>query len=203
MRLFDHTLDAVAPLRTHDDEAMVQVVAGDTGALAPLFDRHKVRLFGFLYHLVGDRGLAEDLLGETFLRVYRCRERYRVGSGFTPWLFTIARNLAIGEMRRRSALKRIRERLLRQAAVDPEGWDPERQELQERVRQALQSLPEEQRSALVLKEYLEMDYQEISQVLRCTEQAARARAYRGRASLRKVLQDWWNEDHPPVDRVGA
>ncbi|MGV3724616.1 MAG: RNA polymerase sigma factor [Actinomycetota bacterium] len=197
MRLFDHTLEAVAPLRTHDDEAMLQVVAGDTSALAPLFDRHKARLFGFLYHLVGDRGLAEDLLGETFLRVYRCRERYRPGSGFTPWLFTIARNLAIGEMRRRSALKRIRERLLRQAALCPEGWEPERQELQERVRQALQTLPEEQRSALVLKEYLEMDYQEIGQVLRCSEQAARARAYRGRASLRKALQGWWDAEQGP------
>jgi RNA polymerase sigma-70 factor (ECF subfamily) len=185
-------MDAAVPLSS-DDEAMRRICAGDNAALAPLFDRHKVRLFGFLYHLVGDRSLAEDLLGETFLRVYRSRTRYRAGSGFVPWLFTIARNLAIGELRRRSTLKRIQERLLRQAAVDPEGWSPEQDEMQEQVRQALHRLPEDQRSALVMKEYLEMDYAEVAQVLGCTEQAARARAYRARNTLRGALQGWWEE----------
>lgn len=191
MRLSDHSVDALTTLRSHDDEAMQQIVAGDSAALASLFDRHKVRLFGFLYHLVGDRGLAEDLLSETFLRVYRNRGRYRIGSGFVPWLFTIARNLAIGEMRRRSALQRVRERLLRQASLTEDGWDPVRDELQERVRQALQRLPEDQRSALVLREYLELEYAEIARILGCTEQAARARSYRGRVALRKVLLSWW------------
>ncbi|MCC2667604.1 MAG: polymerase, sigma-24 subunit, subfamily [Armatimonadetes bacterium] len=183
-------MDAAVTL-SPDDEAMRRIVAGDNAALAPLFDRHKVRLFGFLYHLVGDRSLAEDLLGETFLRVYRGRARYRAGTGFVPWLFAIARNLAIGEMRRRSALKRIQERFLRQAAVDPEGWSPEEDEMQEQVRQALLRLPEDQRSALVLKEYLEMDYAQVAQVLGCTEQAARARAYRARNALRGSLREWW------------
>lgn len=181
------TLSTVATL-SPDDDAMSRVAAGDNAALAPLFERHKVRLFGYLYHLVGDRSLAEDLVGETFLRVYRARAQYRARSGFTPWLFAIARNLAIGELRRRSLLKRIQERLLRQAALDQEGWAPEEGELQERVRLALQALPEEQRSALVLKEYLEMDYREIGQVLGCTEQAARARTYRARQGLRNTLK---------------
>lgn len=187
------TLSTVTTL-SPDDDAMSRVAAGDNAALAPLFERHKVRLFGFLYHLVGDRTLAEDLVGETFLRVYRARAQYRVRSGFAPWLFAIARNLAIGELRRRSVLKRIQERLLRQAAIDREGWAPEEDELQEQVRVALQSLPEEQRSALVLKEYLGMDYREISRVLGCTEQAARARTYRARQGLRSSLKGWCSEE---------
>ena len=173
---------------------MGRVAAGDNGALAPLFERHKVRLFGFLYHLVGDRALAEDLVGETFLRVYRARAQYRLRSGFTPWLYAIARNLAIGELRRRSLLKRVQERLLRQAALDPNAWSPEEDDLHERVRLALQMLPEEQRSAVVLKEYLGMDYREVGQVLGCTEQAARARTYRARQGLRDALQDWWQSE---------
>ena len=190
MRPSELTMDAAITL-SPDDEAMRRICAGDNAALASLFDRHKVRLFGFLYHLVGDRSLAEDLLGETFLRVYRSRAKYRCGSGFVPWLFTIARNLAIGELRRRSTLKRIQERLLRQAAVDSEGWSPEQDEMQEQVRQALHRLPEDQRSALVMKEYLGMDYAEVAQVLGCTEQAARARTYRARNTLRGALQGWW------------
>lgn len=177
-----------------DDDAMSRIAAGDNAALAPLFERHQVRLFSFLYHLVGDRTLAEDLVGETFLRVYRARSQYRLSSGFVPWLFAIARNLAIGELRRRSVLKRVQERLMRQASIDPNGWSPEEDELQEQVRLALQALPEEQRSAVVLKEYLGMDYREVGQVLGCTEQAARARTYRARQGLRAALKSWWQAE---------
>lgn len=185
------TMDAVLPTASADDETMLRVARGDSTALATLFDRHKARLFGFLYHLVGDRALAEDLLGETFLRVYQNRAQYRNGSGFVPWLFAIARNLAIGEMRRRGVRDRAREKLLRESPTTVEAWAPERTEVCERVRAALAQLPEDQRSALVLKEYMELEYRQIGQVLGCSEEAARARAYRARAALRKLLKDWW------------
>jgi RNA polymerase sigma factor (sigma-70 family) len=184
-------MEAALPIVSPDDEAMRRVAEGDSSALALLFERHKRRLFGFLCHLVGDRSLAEDLLSETFLRVYRARNRYRTGSGFVPWLFAIARNLAIGEMRRRSLLGRIQQRLCREAAAETEPWEVERDETRERVRKALLALPEEQRSALVLKEYEDLSYREIGDVLGCTEDAARARTYRARIALREALRDWW------------
>jgi RNA polymerase sigma-70 factor (ECF subfamily) len=184
------TMDAAIPTVSPDDEAMQRVAAGDRDALATLFDRHKTRLFGFLFHLVGERTLAEDLLGETFLRVYRARSRYRPGSGFLPWMFAIGRNLALGELRRRSILSKAHERLSRQLAAAPEEWQPEAGELRERIRAALAELPEEQRSALVLKEYQGLSYREIAHVLECTEEAARARTYRARLTLREVLKDW-------------
>jgi RNA polymerase sigma-70 factor, ECF subfamily len=183
-------MDAALPTVCQDDEAMRRVAEGDSAALAQLFDRHKTRLFGFLYHLVGDRASAEDLLGETFLRLYRARASYRAGSGFVPWLFTIARNLAVGELRRRGALNRVHQRLTRQVSYDPDPWDPEREEARERVRAALLKLPEEQRSAVVLKEYEGLNYREIAQVLGCTEEAARARTYRARSTLREALREW-------------
>jgi RNA polymerase sigma-70 factor (ECF subfamily) len=174
-----------------DDEAMRRVADGDSAALAVLFDRHKSRLFAFLYHLMGDRAAAEDLLGETFLRLYQARARYRTGGGFTPWLFAIARNLALGELRHRGVVVRAQQRLVGEVAKDETAQAMEREEIGERVRAALAELPEEQRSALVLKEYQQMDYREIAQVLGCTETAARARTYRARIALREALRDWW------------
>jgi RNA polymerase sigma-70 factor, ECF subfamily len=185
------TMDRAIPNVSPDDEAMQRVAQGDRDALATLFDRHKTRLFGFLYHLVGERTLAEDLLGETFLRVYRARSRYRAGTGFLPWMFTIGRNLALGELRRRSVLSKAHERLSRQLAAAPEDWQPDASDLRERIQAALAELPEEQRSALVLKEYQGLSYREIAQVLECTEEAARARAYRARVTMREALRDWW------------
>lgn len=172
---------------------MARVAAGDSAALATLFDVHKARLYGFLFHLAGDRALAEDLLGETFLRVYESRSRYRIGSGFTPWLFTIARNLAIRELRRKGVSQRAQQRLHRDLEQEPPTWNPEREEQCRQVQQALLALPEEQRSAIVLKEYAGLSYREIGQVLRCSEEAARARTYRARNTLREALREWCEE----------
>jgi RNA polymerase sigma-70 factor (ECF subfamily) len=179
---------------SQDDEAMQRVAGGDGAALAELFDRHKTRLYGFLFHLVGNRAAAEDLLGETFLRLYQARRRYRSGSGFRPWLFAIARNLALGELRHRSVVTRAQGRLVDAAGTVEDGWDARRQEIGERVRAALARLPEEQRSALVLKEYQQMEYREIGQVLGCSETAARARTYRARVTLREALREWWEAE---------
>jgi RNA polymerase sigma-70 factor (ECF subfamily) len=194
-------METVLPAISADDDAMRQVAAGDSSALALLFERHKERLFGFLYHLTGDRALSEDLLSETFLRVYRARGRYRHGNGFTPWLLAIARNLALGELRHRGAAKRAHERLQREASAweDP-CWDAAGDDTRERVREALQKLPEEQRSALLLKEYQGLSYREVAQVLGCTEEAARARTYRGRLALRDALREWWEGEALGVGR---
>jgi RNA polymerase sigma-70 factor, ECF subfamily len=181
---------ALTPV-SEDDEAMRRVADGDNSALAVLFDRYKARLFAFLYHLTGDRGAAEDLVGETFLRVYRARARYRCGTAFVPWLFTIARNLALGELRHRSVVHRAEQRLTEDACTEQTEWLAEQFDFNERVRAALACLPEEQRSALVLKEYHQLEYREIGRVLGCSEAAARARTYRARIALRELLRGWW------------
>lgn len=195
--MMESILLAVSP----DDDAMARVAQGDNDALAILFERHKTRLFGFLYHLVGERALAEDLLGETFLRLYQARKQYRRGGGFVPWMLAIARNLALGELRRKNVANRAQERLTRDAGTEDVGCEMERAEECARVRQALQGLPEDQRTALVLKEYHELSYAEIAQVLRCTEQAARARTYRARLALRDALRDWWQCREEPDVRL--
>lgn len=185
-------MEAVLPTVSEDDEAMRRVAAGDQEALAWLFDRHKTRLFSFLCFMVGDRGLAEDLLGETFLRVYRARGHFRYGSGFTAWLYRIARNLALGELRKRGVRERAQLSLMRELREQTSVREGDDADVEERVRAALLTLPEEQRAAIVLKEYRELSYREVGQVLGCTEEAARARTYRARQALRAALQDWWS-----------
>ena len=189
----DIAMEQVRPVPSPDDELMRRLAGGEADALARLFDRHKTRLFGFLYHLVGDRATAEDLLSETFLRVYQARGRYRVGSGFAPWLLAIARNLALGEMRRLAVAKRAQQRLAQDGAAAAADWDSEPDGERELVRTALLQLPEDQRTALVLKEYQGLSYREIAQVLGCSEEAARARTYRARGALRELLRDWWSD----------
>ena len=171
---------------------MDRVREGDAQALAVLFDRYKGRLFGFLYRLVGERALAEDLLGETMLRVYQHRGRFRPGGAFAPWAYRIARNLAIQEIRRRQVSRRAAGRLEAEAATGPWGHpeaDAERAELRSTVITALRQLPEDQRSAAILREYEGLNYKEIAAVLGCSEEAARARTYRARLALRAALAD--------------
>jgi RNA polymerase sigma factor (sigma-70 family) len=184
-------MEAALPALSEDDALMARVAAGDRTAFALLFDRHKGKLFGYLYHLVGDRMTAEDLLSETFLRVYQARARYR-GTNFAPWLLVIARNLALGELRRRRTQQQAADRLAAEARQPARGETGAESEMRERVRMALLKLPEDQRTALVLREYQELSYREIGQVLGCSEHAARARTYRARGALRSLLRDCWD-----------
>lgn len=181
-------MEAVLPGEAADEQAMARIQAGETEALGLLFERHKAPLFGYLWRIVGDAALAEDLVTDTFLRVYRYRERYRPGRAFLPWMLSIARNLALGEVRR----TRLRRGLLEQwRPADPPPAPSGLQDgVSEAVRAALLRLPEDQRTAVVLREYQGLSYREIGEVLGCSEEAARARAYRARAGLRKDLEAW-------------
>jgi len=185
---------AIPTVMDPDDAAMRQVAAGDTGALAVLFERHKGRLLGYLCRILGDPSTAEDLLGETFLRVYRARERFISGSPFLPWALRIARNLAIAEIRRRTVSLRTWQRLFARSVWEEAPPEPGQGELERRVQAALMRLPEDQRSVVVLKEYLGLAYSDIGRIVGCSEEAARARSYRARASLRRELAGWWEEN---------
>ncbi len=183
-------IENAAPTLVQDEEAMRRVARGDAEALALLFDRHKARLGGFLYHLCGDITMAEDLVSDTFLRLYEARRSYRPECAFLPWLYRIARNLALGEMRKRA----VRRRSIAQLA-ESEGLadspEPGRIDAQDQVRRALRELPEDQRTALMLKEYDELEYKDIGLILGCSEEAARARTYRARQTMRCALREWW------------
>jgi RNA polymerase sigma-70 factor (ECF subfamily) len=193
---------ALMAVRDPDVGRMLRVRdADDAAAFAELVDRYQHRLVGVLAHLVGHPDEADDLAQEVFLRVYRTRRRYHPTAKFSTWLFTIANNLASNARRSRQRRRvvslppqesgplgaRPAERLLADGAPPP-GQRLQQQELAAVIRQALDTLNERQRLAVVLNKFEEMNYAEIAAVMGLSAPAVKSLLSRARAALRDALQ---------------
>jgi RNA polymerase sigma-70 factor (ECF subfamily) len=171
-----------------DDELMVQVRAGDARAFAVLYERHRARLFSYLVRLLRDHHLAEDLLQETFVRVFRGRGQYEASGHFLPWLFSIARRLVIDHYRR----GRVRwdeepgasESV---AASDRTDHRAEAGELLARVDRALAQLPPAQREVILLSRVAGMDATEIARIIGSTPGAVRVALHRALRRLGALI----------------
>jgi RNA polymerase sigma-70 factor (ECF subfamily) len=183
-----------------DREDMERLASGHDGALNSLMERHSGPVFQFLYRMLANEQDANDLAQETFVRVYRHRERYD-GGKFTTWLYTIASNLARNEYRRRSrhpdvSLQAEREEtggtlgdVLPAADIAPSDV-LENAELQAAVRAAVQRLPDDLKEAVVLCEWEQMSAAEAAAVLETTVKGIESRLYRARKLLREKLKRW-------------
>ncbi len=162
---------------------MHRVRAGDVSLVSMLFERHHRRLFRFCWRMTGKAALSEDLVQEVFLRVLRHRETFREGNLFTPWVFSIARNVHHDGWR-----KQRRESPLELVAQVPAAPDVplEKQEEIERLQRAMAALPDDQRELLVMHRYAGMTHAEIAKVLGCEEGASRARLHRALNTLRQI-----------------
>lgn len=180
-----------------DREAMERLATGDTQALRSLFDRWKLPLISFLYRSLGSHADAEDLALKTFEKVYRAAPRYRPKARFASWLFAIARNELRHELRRRrrKPLDPVEPEQLEWAAGS-ETIDPHRhtRELEEELLQALQTLPEKQRSALLLTSANELSPDEIAQNLGMSVNTLYVTLHRARNSLRKTYHPYHEKD---------
>lgn len=177
--------------RDEDAQLMLAFCDGDPRAFDALFQRWAARLLRYLERMLCDRGVAEELTQEVFLRVHCARDRYRVEARFSTWLYRIATNLALNELRR----PRRREP---HASVD-EGPEPAaggpavdavvhaRREGSV-VRKLLTELPEKQRAALLLASLEGCSYAEIAESLGVTEKAVKALVHRARAGLAARLE---------------
>ncbi|HEY6911694.1 MAG TPA: RNA polymerase sigma factor [Myxococcales bacterium] len=172
-----------------DEDLMSAWVAGDARAFERLFARLAPRVHGFFLRSFRDRGVADDLLQVTFMKVHRARSQYRSGLPLAPWLFAIAARVRLDELRRRlrmpedadeEALARAEEQAPRDPPPDPDVKDA--------VRAALQALPESQRAVIHLHRYEGMTFAEIAQVLGTTPGAVKLRAFRGYETLREQLK---------------
>ncbi|MCS6858814.1 MAG: RNA polymerase sigma factor [Abditibacteriales bacterium] len=179
-----------------DEELMARVVKGDTQALGVLFERYQQPLFGFLYRLLNDRTAAEDLLQDTFFRIYDRRRTYQLGMKFSTWMFTIAKNLTADYFKHSAR----REMPVSQMATDDDEKEVEhfidpsdvvedwqKAELVHAVRRAVHSLPEDQRTVIILREYQGLSYRDIAAVVGCSEETVRVRAHRARQALKRRL----------------
>ena len=155
----------------------------------------------FCYSFLRDADGAEDMAQETFLRVYRNSARYKPIAKFSTWLYRIATNLCLNELKKRSLRQTVP--LDAPAGIDPDGTrivdkiagdaasplsEVERKEAHELVRRALGYLPENQRVTLVMVEYHRLSYREIAEILGVSVSAIKMRVKRSRQTLREMLK---------------
>lgn len=173
-----------------DEALMEEVRAGSLAAFQALYDRHRRGVFNFLLRSLGDRRIAEDLLQETFLRVFAHREEYRPTAALRTWLFTIARNLLIDQLRQQSRRPELEDEATLEAAVDP-GATPLQQaeaaELGERLQAAVLRLSPSQREVLLLGRFAGLSHEEIARVTGASPEAVRVTLHRALSRLRDLL----------------
>lgn len=184
-----------------DAMRMARVARDEPGAFAELVSAYQNRVVGILYHMVGNSEDAEDLAQEVFLRVFRNRTRYRPTARFSTWIFTIANNLALNWHRDRKRRPRSAPAPAESAGVSQAPWEgmlaapsgamPSRifakGELAAIIREAVARLPAEQRMAIMLNKFEDMNYKQISEVMGRSEMAIKSLLSRGRANLRDML----------------
>jgi len=175
---------------------MLRVRAGDDTSFAMLLERHRGPVVHFLYRMVPNQAVSEELAQEVFLRVYRSRATYEPTAKFTTWLFRIATHVALNSIRDRKKEKgheSLDEELLdgmeRQVADRQQTVEQEMvHEVKRReVRQAIEALPAKQRAAVLMHKYEGLDYSQIAAVLRCSESAIKSLLFRAYESLRGRL----------------
>ena len=179
-----------------DTELMVRVKEGDGASFGVLLDKHRSPVVHFLYRMVQNHAVAEELAQEVFLRVYRSRSTYEPTAKFTTWLFRIATHLALNSLRD-GKNERLQERLddnssdmpvrqvsdLRPSVEQSLVYQAKLDE----VRRAIAALPEKQRAAVLMHKYEEMEYTQIAKVLSCSESAVKSLLFRAYETLRARL----------------
>lgn len=180
-----------------DRQDMARLNAGHDAALNALMDRHSERLFHYLVRQLNNESDAADLAQETFVRVYHHRARFDPDQKFSTWLYAIATNLLRDRFRwhkRHPQVSLDAEREEAGSILDtlPDGAASASEQItaEERaaeVRAAIESLPEELRTPLILSEYEELSHAEVGAILACTAKAVETRLYRARNHLRKRL----------------
>jgi RNA polymerase sigma-70 factor (ECF subfamily) len=173
---------------------MLAFRAGDASAFDELFRRWSAPLLRFLERMLRDAGAAEELVQEVFLRVHRARDRYAPEARFSTWLYRIATNLALNELRRprrrephRSTDDDDAPALAVADASAPEAVVDARR-MGARVERELARLPEKQRAALCLTAVEGFSYAEVAEALEVSEQAVKALVHRARSALAERLR---------------
>lgn len=176
---------------------MIRVQADDDSSFGTLLNRNRNLVVSYLYRMVANRAVAEELAQDVFVRVYRSRQTYEPTARFSTWLYRITTNVALNHFRdgklsqndvsldvpdaahaRREASDQallIEDRLVREVVM-------------EQIRRAVRALPAKQRAAVIMHKYEEMDYAQIAKVLGCTPAAVKALMFRAYETLRMRLR---------------
>jgi len=185
-----------------DAAIMLRVAAGDESGFNYLVEKYHWPMIHFLFRMVRNQAIAEELAQEVFLRVYRSRQSYRAEAKFTTWLYRIATNLAVNHARD-TRRERATQTLYLDAPDEKTGATPDvagdepsaeqrlmRDERMAAIRKHVMALPERQRMAVLMHKYQGMDYREIGEVLKLSESATKSLLFRAYQTLRDRLRDF-------------
>ncbi len=200
--VFANTFKDRAKLKELSDEDLIlKVAGGHSECFDVLVDRFKLRLFNYLFRMVGDRDEAEEIAQETFVKAYIHAGKYKTIAKFSTWLYTIGTNLVRNRIRSRKRAPRVLSLWTRGRDDDEEGRqldlvDPSRQpdhqfndkELGEIINDAIAKIPEKYRTSFVLRELNQLSYEEIAAVTGLKLGTVRSRINRARNYFRKVVE---------------
>ena len=186
----------------HMDDAaiMLELRAGNMAGFDYLIQKYRKPIVHFMYRMVHNQAIAEELAQEVFLRVSRSRETYRAEARFSTWLYRIATNLGVNHARdtrhERKASTVYLDQVDAETGTTPDVADATpnleadilRRERLEAIRQHVLALPERQRMAVLMHKYEGMDYKQIGDVLKLSESATKSLLFRAYQTLREKLK---------------
>ena len=185
-----------------DADIMLRVRAGDQSAFEYLVQKYRRPMVSFMYRMARNSAAAEDLAQEVFLRVYRSRETYEASAKFSTWLYRIATNLAVNHARdTRHERPEVQVSLdepdddtgttleMPDASLNAEQQMVRRERLLA-IRRRIEALPEQQRLAVIMHKYQQMDYKQIADVLKKSESATKSLLFRAYETLREQLKEF-------------
>jgi RNA polymerase sigma-70 factor (ECF subfamily) len=185
-----------------DAEIMLRVAAGDEAGFGVLVEKYRRQMVHFMYRMVHNQAVAEELAQEVFLRVYRARASYRAEAKFSTWLYRIATNLGVNHARdtrhERSAHAVYLDQPDPETGSTPDVADSTPNVEQDLLREArlaairkhVMALPERQRTAVLMHKYQDLDYKQIGAVLKLSESATKSLLFRAYQTLRERLQEF-------------
>ena len=185
-----------------DAEVMLELRSGNMAAFDILLAKYRKPIIHFMFRMVHNQAVAEELAQEVFLRIYRSRETYRAEARFSTWLYRIATNLGVNHARdtrhERSASTIYLDETDSETGTTPDVADSTpsaeanilRRERMNAIRQHVLSLPERQQSAVLMHKYEGMDYKQIGEVLKLSESATKSLLFRAYQTLREKLKDF-------------
>lgn len=173
-----------------DNALMLKVKSGDLNKMGLLYERHKKRLFGFFYNLNGNAMTSEDLVQNVFVRMLKYKHTYTGDGSFLAWMFSTARNVNNDHFKKNKQSQNqydIASVEFKLKAEDMSGAISDNKDNISYLKIALQKLPPEKREVLVLSKLKEMKFNQIAEVLGCSEGAAKVKAHRALKDLKKVF----------------
>jgi RNA polymerase sigma-70 factor (ECF subfamily) len=176
-------------VKEEDAQLVRRTLSGDLQAWGEIVKRYKEKIFGLALGIVGEPADADDIVQETFIRAYDKLDQYDIDRKFSPWLFTVAANLAKNKLRRDKFTKPLKHPnwLTSRGSDDPAELAQKEKE-NHKLRKSLGKLDYKYRAPMVLRYYIDLSYDEISEITDLPSGTVKTRLHRGKKKLKEILE---------------